>query len=201
MTSDKKNHLIERLNSIEEKLRSPTLLKGEGLGNEIRFFIFDYPPEFEIEVRDHVQRLASHLKNDPAVPRILLINLFHLAVDYLKSRELFDRVVELEKQEGSQEVFSVLQDLLTPENLCGHLLNKYNLKEYGVLFVVGVGTCWPFLRAHTILNNLQDYIGELPVVLFYPGKYTGTDFYPFGLQTLKANYYRAFPLVRSTYER
>ena len=41
MTSDKRNYLIERLNTIEEKLRSSTVLKEGGLRNEIRLFTFD----------------------------------------------------------------------------------------------------------------------------------------------------------------
>lgn len=194
---NKKNGLVERLNTIKERVCSPTFLKGDGLGNEIKFFIFDYPPEYEFEVRDHVERLVNSLTNKPAAPRILMMNLFRLAADFLKSRDLYDRVLELEKEEGSAEVFAVLQDILTPENLCAYLISEYKPQESDILFIVGVGACWPFLRAHTILNNLQDYIGDMPVVLFYPGMYTGTDFYPFGHQTLKANYYRAFPLVKS----
>ena len=32
-----------------------------GLGNEIGFYIFDYPPEFELEVRDHIQFIIRQL--------------------------------------------------------------------------------------------------------------------------------------------
>ena len=34
----------ERLNRILPKLTSPDLLNSQGLGNEIGFWIFDYPP-------------------------------------------------------------------------------------------------------------------------------------------------------------
>ena len=35
----------ERLNQILPKLTSSDLLTNQGLGNEIGFWIFDYPPE------------------------------------------------------------------------------------------------------------------------------------------------------------
>jgi hypothetical protein len=44
----------ERLNRIIPRLTSDELLSNSGLGNEIGFYIFDYPPEKELEVRDHI---------------------------------------------------------------------------------------------------------------------------------------------------
>jgi hypothetical protein len=43
--------LNERLNQILAKLTSKDLLTNQGLGNEIGFWIFDYPPEDEMTVR------------------------------------------------------------------------------------------------------------------------------------------------------
>ena len=37
------------------------LLGGRGLGNEIAFYIFDYPPQQELRVRDHVRFLLEHI--------------------------------------------------------------------------------------------------------------------------------------------
>ena len=41
----------ERLNQILPRLTSKELLNNEGLSNEIGFWVFDYPPEFELEMR------------------------------------------------------------------------------------------------------------------------------------------------------
>ena len=55
--------LTERLNRILPKLTSDEFLSGSGLGNEIGFYIFDYPPEDELSVREHIRFLLEHLPN------------------------------------------------------------------------------------------------------------------------------------------
>ena len=44
--------LNERLNKILPRVISDDFLSGSGIGNEIAFYIFDYPPEDELRVRD-----------------------------------------------------------------------------------------------------------------------------------------------------
>ena len=43
--------LTDRLNKILPRLVSDDFLGGRGIGNEIAFHIFDYPPEDELRVR------------------------------------------------------------------------------------------------------------------------------------------------------
>ena len=44
--------LEERLNQILPRVTSRDFLDSKGLGNEIGFWIFDYPPVREMDVRD-----------------------------------------------------------------------------------------------------------------------------------------------------
>jgi hypothetical protein len=53
--------LSNRLNEIESVITSSDFLHGKGLGNEIPFYIFDYPPEEEITIRDYLQLLLGRL--------------------------------------------------------------------------------------------------------------------------------------------
>ncbi len=46
--------LKARLNQILPKITSEDFLRGHGIGNEIAFHIFDYPPEDELLIREHV---------------------------------------------------------------------------------------------------------------------------------------------------
>ncbi|HBK38083.1 MAG TPA: DUF1788 domain-containing protein, partial [Halomonas sp.] len=39
------------MNQVAEKITRPDFLAGQGLGNEIGFWIFDYAPEHELQVR------------------------------------------------------------------------------------------------------------------------------------------------------
>ena len=63
-----------------------------------------------------------------------------------------------------------------------------------VLFLTGVGKCHPIIASHNILNNLHQVLDSVPVVLFYPGEYSGQDLKLFGTMD-SHNYYRAFRLV------
>ena len=53
--------LKERLNKILPRLESREFLENSGLGSEIGFYIFDYPPEDELAVREHVRVILDHL--------------------------------------------------------------------------------------------------------------------------------------------
>ena len=45
--------------------------------------------------------------------------------------------------------------------------------QHDLVLVSGVGSVWPLLRTHSLLNNLQPVMGRTPLVLFYPGRYDG----------------------------
>ena len=69
-------------------------------------------------------------------------------------------------------------------------------REFDILFLTGVGEVFPYLRSHTILNNLQSVATEKPTVLFFPGEYRhtieeGSSLELFGLLR-DDKYYRAF---------
>ena len=53
--------LTDRLNEILPKIMSDGFLSGSGIGNEIAFYIFDYPPEEELRIRDHIRFLLEHI--------------------------------------------------------------------------------------------------------------------------------------------
>lgn len=187
--------LKSRLNKIRETISSPSFLSNEGIGNEIGFYIFDYPAQYEVTVRDHISMLVAGLNRSLSDPNYLHINLFQLVIDYLKQRGLLDEVLELERSSGTQELLAAFDDILSAESLCQFLVESFDPKSKKATIISGIGSCWSFVRAHTILNNLQNYVGKTPVIFFYPGQYSGQDLKPFGISTLKANYYRAFPLI------
>ena len=82
------NPLTRRLNQILPKLTSNDFLTAHGIGNEIAFYIFDYAPEDELRVREHIRFLLDHLpKNRPGL-RVAHVNLFDFLIHYLKERNL-----------------------------------------------------------------------------------------------------------------
>jgi hypothetical protein len=86
-------NLQDRLNKIIPRLISDELLKNKGLGNEIGFYIFDYPPEHELEVRDYLQVIIKHVGHKKPGVRVKHINLFALIIEYLKEAKFFDKAI------------------------------------------------------------------------------------------------------------
>ena len=53
------NTLEERLDKAEAMIKKPSFRKNKGLGNEVGYYIFDYPPEQELLVRERVEYIRK----------------------------------------------------------------------------------------------------------------------------------------------
>ena len=189
-----KESFKHRLDQLLPRLTSRELLTNAGLGNEIGFYIFDYPPEKELEVREHTRFLLKHIKKTRPDIYVEHINLFELIIGYLEKRSLLDRAIKMQKEKGNDTVLKALKAPLDPGKIARHLVEKIDTQKCDLLLLSGVGNAWPLMRSHNLLNNLHSLMDNVPLVMFYPGEYTGQ-----GLRLFKklgeTNYYRAFQLV------
>ena len=94
--------LNERLNAILPKVISDAFLSGSGIGNEIAFYIFDYPPEDELRVRDYLRTLLDHIPKQKHGLRVTHIDLFDFVMDYLTRRTLLDKALQMQREQGDQ---------------------------------------------------------------------------------------------------
>lgn len=186
--------LQERLNQILSRITSDEFLAGAGIGNEIGFYIFDYPPEEELVVREHVRFLLEHIPKTKPGLKVSHVNLFDLVLSYLRSRKLLDRSIEMQREKGDEALMKALRAALHESKLAQVFEQEARPKENDLVLVSGVGSVWPLLRSHSLLNNLHPIMGETPLVLFYPGRYDGQSLRLFG-KLKNNNYYRAFKLV------
>jgi hypothetical protein len=186
-------NLDDRLNQIISRLEEPAFLANQGIGNEIGFYVFDYPPEDEIKVREHIALIKRHFEKTGTI-RIVEINLFDVLLDILKGKKQLDTVLRSERQWSPQQLHSKLAPIVKVERVVNHIVQLAS-QEHDIVFLTGVGSAYPLIRAHEVLNNLHDkkLLVDKPLVLFYPGKYTMQELVLFGM--LEANYYRAFRLV------
>jgi hypothetical protein len=184
-----------RLNKIADRLSSDELLTNKGLGNEIGFWIFDYPPEREMEVRSFVDGvlLPRLAKRQPAV-RASVVNLFDLIIDLLEDRNLYDRVLDIQAKKGDAEALAALRPVLKEDKLAERIANRIDFDKVDLLLLTGVGAAYPMLRSHTLLAGLQSTMKDKPVVMFYPGRYDGFSLRLFN-KLADDHYYRAFRLV------
>lgn len=186
--------LQERLNQILPRVTSDEFLTGAGIGNEIGFYIFDYPPEEELVVRQHVRFLMEHIPKAKPGLKVSHVNLFDLVLSYLRSRKLLDRSIEMQRSKGDEALMKALRAALHESKLAQVFEQEVRPRENELVLVSGIGSVWPLLRSHTLLNNLHPVMGDTPLVLFYPGRYDGQSLRLFGKLKNK-NYYRAFKLV------
>ncbi len=186
--------LNERLNKILPRITSDEFLNGSGIGNEIAFYIFDYPPEDELRVRDFLKTLLEHLPKQRPDLRTKHIDLFDLVLDYLRNRNLLDKSLKKQREEGDKQLMSALKAPLHETKISAVFAQVAQPLSHDLVIVSGVGSVWPLVRSHTLLNNLQAVMGQTPLVMFYPGKYDGQTLRLFG-KIKNKNYYRAFKLV------
>ena len=51
--------LTERLDMMEAAIKKPGFRKSAGRANEVNYWLFDYPPENELEVRERIAYLKA----------------------------------------------------------------------------------------------------------------------------------------------
>jgi len=190
--------LENRLNKLEEKIKQPNFRKNKGLGNEVGYYVFDYPAEFELLVRERIEYLASKYENDNHDFRIVVFDLYDIIIDNLIREGFLDTCIDFEKTKGFSEITKAVNEMLRMEEdnqsneILAHIKN--NTPSNSIVFLKGVGKCFPMLRSHKILNNLHQFIDDVPVIMFFPGKYDGQSLMLFS-EIKDDNYYRAFKLV------
>ncbi len=186
--------LESRLGQVAQKLASQDFLSGKGLGNEVPFYIFDYPAEEELRVREFMESLLVQLPLKRPGIKVSHLNLFDFVLEYLRERKLLEKAMEMQRIKGDEALVKALAGPLHETKLGPIFAEKVKPEEHDMVLVTGVGSSFPLLRSHTLLNNLQAVMGRKPLVMFYPGKYDQQSLRLFG-KVRTANYYRAFKLI------
>ena len=188
--------LEERLDMVEKIIKQPSFRENKGLGNEVGYYVFDYPAEQELVVRERIQYMKA--KNSKGIDGfdLAVFDLYDIVIDLLEREGFLEQCFKFEKKNGMERIVRAVGNLLQVNDneslIIKHI--QENTPQNAVIFLVGVGKCYPLLRSHKVLNNLHQAIDRVPVVMFYPGKYDGQELVLFG--TIKDdNYYRAFRLV------
>ena len=190
------NTLDERLDKAEAMIKKPSFRKNKGLGNEVGYYIFDYPPEQELLVRERVEYIRKKNEQSDDEYRIVVFDLYEIIIEILKEKGYLEKCYEFEKKRGFDRITKAVGNMLRIMAKDSLIVNyiRERTPEKAIVFLVGIGKCYPILRSHTVLNNLHQVIDNVPVVMFYPGKYDGQELILFG-EIKDDNYYRAFKLV------
>ena len=189
-------NIDDRLAKINDKITEGDFLKNKGLGNEVGYYIFDYDPKDELYVRSHIAYLKDKINKSGSGLQIVEFDLYNIVISVLKEKGYLDKCFEFEKVKDVDFTFDAIIKMLKLTSKSNVIVNHIveNAPDHSVVFITGVGKCFPLVRSHNILNNLHQVLDRVPVVMFFPGEYSGQDLQLFG--TIKDdNYYRAFKLV------
>lgn len=149
-------------------------LQMEGLGNEVPFFIYPYPPEDGLQVAAAKKRVKNRLAG--AGVTVFEINLYDLSVELLKKRGVWDRVLSIEPDQDKADFGEMLQGMLDPQlHLAPAILDRLAPVHFDIFFLTGIGEVFPYIRSHNVLNNLQSVVKGKPMLMFFPGRYEQSD--------------------------
>lgn len=155
-------------------LSSSRFLRMEGLGNEVPFFIYPYPPEDALAVAGVKKRIKNRLSNTGITVRE--VNLYDLSVDILKERGVWDRLLALEPQQDKADFRELLQGMLDPQtHIAPAIRSRIEDGNFDILFLTGIGEVFPYIRSHNVLNNLQSIVTGKPMLMFFPGRYEQSE--------------------------
>lgn len=184
--------LKERIELIIPKIKEEKFLQGRGLGNEISFYVFDYDPKEELFVRDYIRHIKKEFDKPSSHIKIIEFDLYNMMLDLAKEMDVFDSIFEMEANEGKEALYEGMELFCEPTAFMDKI--ERESKEYNLIFITGVGKVFPFVRSHTILNNLLVRLDKKPLIMFYPGVYDELSLQLFG-KLKDDNYYRAFRLI------
>ena len=111
----------------------------------------------------------------------------------MEGKNLISKVIKIELKLGSDKMLSKLKPMIKKEKIAEEITKKVH-PEAQAIFLTGIGSVYPLIRSHEILNNLHAFLDDKPLIVFFPGAYD--------MQSLKLfnclsdnNYYRAFRLI------
>ena len=184
------NNIMERLDNLRQVIQEPDFLEGKGLSNEVNIRIFCYDAEDEMIV----QHFVEQVKTDQSMScRLIDCNLYKIFLSICDDLDITDAIPEMEETDGEEYLLEQLHSAIGNDEFIDKM--QYDPHQKGdILMLTGVGDVFPFMRVHTLLEALQPYFSDIPILVLYPGKFDGHYLKLF--DRLQPNdYYRAFNII------
>lgn len=161
-------HINEAKYFLVDKLSSSQTLESDSDFSRSSKFIAPYPPEQQKEAALVAAAVVQEL-SDRGV-RATLVNVYDVVLAILDEEGMWDMIAETEPEMSKPDFTQALKDAIDLE---GAVLPRIyqQVKDDGaqVLVVIGMGACYPFLRTHRLLANIEPGV---PVLQFFPGRHT-----------------------------
>ena len=163
---------------VYNKLLNPEF--GKNLGGELPIFIQPFHPGLQGEIPTQINRLMNRLSKVGKTS--VNINLYDICLDILRQENLLNPILEGEKDIDSDAIISTFDGVLDVQG-------RIEETNPDFVFITGVGSVYPFVRSHTILNNIDELALKNNLLLFFPGEYDRLHLKLFG-KISDETYYR-----------
>ncbi len=94
----------ERLDEMEEAVRNPKLRQSSGRANEVNYWIFDYPPEKELEVRERIRYMQNKNAKGGDEFELVVFDLYNIIIDFLEQNDFMEECYKFEKKKGLERI-------------------------------------------------------------------------------------------------
>lgn len=186
------SNLKERLDKLRELIQTSDFLEGKGLSNEVNIRIFCYDPAEEMTVQHFIDQVTTDQKINC---HLIECNLFRIFIEICNDLDIIDSIPEMEESDGSEFVLEQLHSAVGEDEFIEKMQSLIGKVRIGdVILLTGVGDVFPFMRVHKMLEAMQPYFSEIPILVMYPGTFDGSSVKLFDKLTPNP-YYRAFSVL------
>ncbi|MFI3199957.1 MAG: DUF1788 domain-containing protein [Eubacteriales bacterium] len=184
------NDIKERLDKVRELIKQEEFLQGKGLSNEVNIRIFCYDSKDEMTIKQFVTQITT----DPNLNcRMIECDLYKIFLEACEDIDILEAISDMEETDGKDFLLEQLHSTVREDEFIAKI--QYEPHQTGdVLLLTGIGEVFPFMRVHSLLEALQPHFSDIPILVMYPGEFTGYTLKLFN--RLKPNdYYRAFNII------
>lgn len=179
--------LKERLDLLREEIQKDEFLEGKGLSNEVNIRIFCYDPAEEMTVTHFLDQLRT---DTSLTCRLVECNLYRTFLSICNDLDITEAIPEMEEADGGEYLLEQMHATIGVAEFIEKI--QYAPHQHGdILLLTGIGDVFPFMRVHSLLEALQPYFSDIPILVMYPGEFDGHYLKLFGRLTPN-DYYRAF---------
>ncbi|MGL5549865.1 MAG: BREX protein BrxB domain-containing protein [Culicoidibacterales bacterium] len=160
--------LQQRLQLVESKLTTASFLQHQSLS------FLNYVFTYEIEQQPQIDAQIELWEKQDLPIKIVTIHLFELICE-LYGEDL-PKILALEAEgELADRIIGPILDTHQPIEAI-----QAKIQNADVIFFTGIATAYPFVKSSNLLKRMADVGIEIPVILFYPGTFSGKKLHLFG---------------------
>lgn len=179
----------EILDKLTEKLSDDAFLSNKGLSNEVGIHIACYEPKDEMIVESYIDKMKTM---DSIKANVISCDLYEIFLEICDAKKVTAKLPAMEERKPGKAFKELVAKFATPDAFIDKMQYEPH-KQNDVLLITGVGKVYPYMRCNNILENIQPAFPDIPVVVLYPGDYTGQELKLFN--KFSRNYYRAFNII------